>query len=428
MFKPTFANIPRSDNFIYASSTCRFYAVTHEITNDLDAKRETKKFDDDEFFETYKKVYHVDLDRETMTARSPDFLFVVKEVRLLTFVNVAPDDAIEEINEKLYKITGFIESKVGQLDSAVRLINPILASLTHNALDNHEQLPEGRLYAQEKLDGNRLLIHLGSRTAYTRNHKITYRAEDMTRIWPMLETTRNIYNLGIHLDGELYKPKGQSSDVSGRLNMTNRVFDGLCYNVFCFFDEKNPNLTLTEIHESLPSRLMTKENKAAMARRSIKPDYSNMKYSYVNFVYTLKLFWPKDHIHVDKFYNQTIHDHVREGLMIYVGKDRYPNNTTRSSLFKIKAFDEIDLTVVGIEDSKAGSKEEGCAVLVVDVGGGKTQRIRPSLTLDQRRVIFQHPEYYIGKVGVFRYSVETMASMYRDITFVCWKEDQPDAG
>lgn len=412
MFSPVFVDVDDT-TFVYASSNLQFYVVEQIVHTGVCSVTKSRGFGpvSEEFVSLYKKYYRIDLDPSTLLAKAVDTTYEVAEPQLL--VTIDPEGkTYSELNLALYNATEYLENILGPF-KVPQMIFPILALLTKDAF-NSAEIPHGNVVVQDKLDGNRLLVHLGSKMAYTRNHKIKFRAELMTEIWPQLKHIRNIYNLGLHLDGELYKPNGQSSDVSGRLNSLNLRFDGLCYNIFGFYDDNNRDLNLHNMHKYLPKRLVTAENRDAMLLRYTKPDYSQMVYSPVNFVFTSFCNWPEDKEKIRKFYEDAIDQHYREGLMVYIGDKCYPNNTTRDCIYKIKNFDEIVIKVIGVVDAKG--QEKGCAVFVLENG----QRIRPSMTFNERREILNNPSMVIGRDGVFKYSVSTESGVYRDMTFVRW--------
>lgn len=90
-----------------------------------------------------------------------------------------------------------------------------------------------------------------------------------------------------------------------------------------------------------------------------------------------------------------------EGAMVRNVTGAYAIGKRSANLQKVKTFLDGEYPIVGFTQGTGG--ETGCVIWICETPDGKQFRVRPRGTQEERKVLFQNGEEYIGKMLTVRY-------------------------
>ena len=247
-------------------------------------------------------------------------------------------------------------------------------------------------FVQPKLDGVRCYINQYG--AFSRNHKPFHNVKHiLTELQPFFRDNPNIT-----LDGELYNHRFRNnfnkiiSLVRKQKPSQADKFEAASYLQFHCYD----------LYDS-------KQPEASFIDRTLKITayQGSYKWRSIQSVDTKVVFSDKD---VQKFHKQNKANQY-EGSML---RNNKPYEQRRSNnLQKVKDWSDTEITITGFVEGKGKFKNGLGKFIGVDPDNQVVEVPWPTLTMTQRRNVFNSINSYIGKKLTFEYFERTPSGAYR---------------
>ena len=273
-------------------------------------------------------------------------------------------------------------TKKNMTDFKVMLAKPVAAEI--NWPNTH--------FVQPKLDGVRCYIN--QHGAFSRNHKPFYNVKHiLTELKPFFAA-----NPHITLDGELYNHKYRDN-FNKIISLVRKqkptqadkfeAASSLQFHCYDLFNSKQPNLSFID---------------RTLAITSYQSLY---KWRSIQLVDTQVVFNDKD---VQKFHKQNKQNKY-EGSML---RNNNPYDQRRSNnLQKVKDWSDTEITITGYIEGK-GKFSGGLGKFLGRDSNDRVVEVPwPTLTIAERRNIFNNIADYIGKQLTFEYFERTPSGAYR---------------
>ena len=273
-------------------------------------------------------------------------------------------------------------TKKNMTDFKVMLAKPVAAEI--NWPNTH--------FVQPKLDGVRCYIN--QHGAFSRNHKPFYNVKHiLTELKPFFAA-----NPHITLDGELYNHKYRDN-FNKIISLVRKqkptqadkfeAASSLQFHCYDLFNSKQPNLSFID---------------RTLAITSYQSLY---KWRSIQLVDTQVVFNDKD---VQKFHKQNKQNKY-EGSML---RNNNPYDQRRSNnLQKVKDWSDTEITITGYIEGK-GKFAGGLGKFLGRDSDDRVVEVPwPTLTIAERRNVFNNIADYIGKQLTFEYFERTPSGAYR---------------
>jgi DNA ligase-1 len=304
------------------------------------------------------EIFHKDVVTTNMSGR-----------RILEQVQLELRSRVSRQMDKGYKAT-IEEAREGSTNQ-LGLINPMLAQPLERV-----GVPRDlrNAYVQRKYDGHRTLItnFNGDIFAYTRRGKpITTIDHILTKIGKWLPE-------GATLDGELYIHGQPLQNISSIIKRAQPANAKLQFHWYDLVDRQNPSYTFH--------------------RR-----YQRMQELYVpGDTYELVPTYPVGCIEEAMDYFKEFRREKYEGAMLRLDTKPYQDAVRSSSIIKLKEWDTIDGTCVGIRPSR-----EGWAICRVKLDNGKEFDASAPGSVPEKTEVLKNPDKYLGRRMELEYSTLT---------------------
>lgn len=270
------------------------------------------------------------------------------------------------------------------------LINPMLAQPLDKVKITDADLKNA--YMQRKYDGHRTLItnYCGDIIAYTR------RGKPITTISHILNHIKLWLPEGVTLDGELYIHGVELQGISSIIKRVQPANAKLRFHWYDLVDESLPSLTYHPRYLRM-QRLLGEYRHESY---EIVPTYpvSTMEQARAMF----------HRFRAEKY----------EGGILRLDNSPYRDAVRSSSLIKLKAWQDEEVTVIGCRPSK-----EGWAVLTVQRDSGQVFETSAPGSVPQKTFVLKNFEQYRGKRLTIEYASLTNDGIPFHASALRWRED-----
>ncbi|OQA66347.1 MAG: DNA ligase [Candidatus Diapherotrites archaeon ADurb.Bin253] len=241
---------------------------------------------------------------------------------------------------------------------------------------------QGKVYAQRKLDGNRVLLNIITGEAYSRKRKLI---KSLPHLVECIGNFTKLKEQGVEfVDGELFSSELTFNEIQSIIRKSKpesidfEKAKAIKINVFDYVSE-----------EEQEDRICTLADIRMTGERS----------KYVNFISSRLI------ENVDEQKIQDVHDEFvaegHEGVIIRFVKDGGYQQKRSNSMYKYKNFIDDEFEVVSIYSEKNDSTKLGGITLKDDEG--REFDARPSCTQEEAEYIFNNQSEFIGKMATVRY-------------------------
>jgi DNA ligase-1 len=242
-------------------------------------------------------------------------------------------------------------------------------------------------FVQPKLDGLRCIMYCDNTTGEIRRQSRTGTYFDtMAHIAESLAPLFAKYP-GVVLDGELYTTEIPFEELAGLIKtkkLTSNDMEKLCvieYHIYDIIDETMPYHTR---YDSIKKMFAQVAASTASSPHKLPP--------YIRLVETIEA---KTQAEFKAEFSRFIEEGY-EGIMLRNKNGMYRCNYRSHDLQKYKEFQEDEFRIIGFIEGDG--RDKGTVIWVCETKEGKTFRVRPRGTIENRKKLFKVGEKYVGKM------------------------------
>ena len=259
--------------------------------------------------------------------------------------------------------------------SDLSMIRPMLAQ-TYEKRKQHIIYP---CFVQSKLDGIRCIAYTDENNEI---HLMSRTGKEFPHLSHIREALHKIHFTGF-LDGELFTTKLDFSVISGLVRKKKLKDDDLNqstliqYHIYDTFHLDNIEMPFSE--------------RTKLINKTIRENKILIK---------VKTYLCKNKEIIFNKYEEFIKNNY-EGIMIRNTDGVYKIKYRSNDLIKLKPFNDDEYKIVGFKEGTGRDKE--CIIWICENSDGKQFSVRPKGTLEDRKILFNTGNKYIGKMLTVRY-------------------------
>lgn len=263
------------------------------------------------------------------------------------------------------------EAEKAKAANSLGLEMPMLATPIEKV--KPEKIEWANAYAQKKLDGHRAMFKDG--TLYSRQGKVI----DLPHV---VEAIHEAGLQHMHLDGELYLHGKSLQEISSLVKRRQEGTEELIYHIYDVVDEKPWALRTAWLAEALLEVDRPIPGIQVLGCRKV-PTFEGLQ-----------------------AYHEENLSAGYEGTMLRCGGAGYEDGKRSRSLLKLKEFQDVEFTIIGVERGTPSVTSQGTfevPVWVLDAGNGKTFTATAQGNMREKHDLWLTREDHIGKPLTVKY-------------------------
>jgi DNA ligase-1 len=261
------------------------------------------------------------------------------------------------------------------IEASQAKFNDQLKPMLAQSFDKHKKKLQYPCFAQPKLDGIRCVARKrdGVVTLYSRKGKV------LDLVPHINEALEAILEDEQCVDGELYTHGWDFQKIISAIKKTSEDTPGIEYHIYDFPNKQNED-------EPFSSRFS--DSNTSRVTQAGAP---------LVLTETVTIYSEEELLE----YETKALEQGYEGIMARNTESKYLFGYRSKDLLKVKQFQDAEYKIIGVTDGV--SIEEGLAIFTCVTSDGLEFSVRPMGTHDERKVMFENKDSYIGKLLTVKY-------------------------
>lgn len=261
------------------------------------------------------------------------------------------------------------------IEASQAKFNDQLKPMLAQSFDKHKKKLQYPCFAQPKLDGIRCVARKrdGVVTLYSRKGKV------LDLVPHINEALEAILEDEQCVDGELYTHGWDFQKIISAIKKTSEDTPGIEYHIYDFPNKQNED-------EPFSSRFS--DSNTSHVTQAGAP---------LVLTETVTIYSEEELLE----YETKALEQGYEGIMARNTESKYLFGYRSKDLLKVKQFQDAEYKIIGVTDGV--SIEEGLAIFTCVTSDGLEFSVRPMGTHDERKVMFENKDSYIGKLLTVKY-------------------------